>query len=177
MEIGSRIKQLRNKNGLTLEELASRTELTKGYLSQVERDLMMPSLLTLADIVAALGLTMAKFFQEEKAEPIVFTADDYFSDQQAGQTIHWIVPNAQNNEMEPLILELASQQCSFIVSPFEGEELGYVIAGRIVLVNGEEEITLKKGETFYLKGQQEHYLRNDHQQVAKVLWVMTPPNF
>ncbi len=43
MEIGQKIKDLRLKNGLTLEELASRSELTKGFLSQLERDLTSPS--------------------------------------------------------------------------------------------------------------------------------------
>ena len=57
MEIGHRIKQLRTKNKLTLEELASRSELSKGFLSQVERDLTSPSIATLSDIVEALGVT------------------------------------------------------------------------------------------------------------------------
>ena len=49
-DIGRRIRQLRVKNGLTLEELASRTELTKGFLSQLERNLTSPSIQTLEDI-------------------------------------------------------------------------------------------------------------------------------
>ena len=63
MDIGYRIKQLRTKNNLTLEELASRCELTKGFLSQLERNLTSPSIATLQDIVEALGTTLAKFFQ------------------------------------------------------------------------------------------------------------------
>ena len=57
MDIGARIRQLRNKNNLTLEELASRCELTKGFLSQLERNLTSPSISTLEDIVEALGMT------------------------------------------------------------------------------------------------------------------------
>ena len=73
MDIGYRIKQLRTKNNLTLEELASRCELTKGFLSQLERNLTSPSIATLQDIVEALGTTLAKFFQEETEEKLVFT--------------------------------------------------------------------------------------------------------
>ena len=51
MEIGKKIKELRLRNNLTLEELASRSELTKGFLSQVERDLTSPSIATLEDIL------------------------------------------------------------------------------------------------------------------------------
>jgi len=72
-DIGSRIKALRIKNGLTLEELGSRTELTKGFLSQLERNLTSPSLTTLEDIVEALGVSMSRFFAEEDEEQIVFT--------------------------------------------------------------------------------------------------------
>ena len=50
MDIGHKIKQLRVQNGLTLEELASRSELTKGFLSQLERNLTSPSISTLEDI-------------------------------------------------------------------------------------------------------------------------------
>lgn len=177
MEVGKKIKQLRVKNGLTLEELASRCELTKGYLSQVERDLTIPSLLTLQDIVEALGLNLAKFFQEEKPEQIVFTEEDFFVALTDEHKITWIVPNAQKNEMEPIILELLSNQSSFLISPYEGEEFGYVLAGKVVLVDGEKELIIKKGQTFYFQGKNDHYLRNDFPQTAKVLWVMTPPNF
>ena len=55
MEIGVKIKQLRQQRGLTQEELASRTELTKGFISQLERDLTSPSIATLMDILEALG--------------------------------------------------------------------------------------------------------------------------
>ena len=50
MDIGQKIRQLRTQNNLTLEELASRSELTKGFLSQVERNLTSPSVSTLEDI-------------------------------------------------------------------------------------------------------------------------------
>ena len=55
MDIGAKIKLLRIKNQLTLEELANRSELTKGFLSQVERNLTSPSIATLEDILEALG--------------------------------------------------------------------------------------------------------------------------
>ena len=63
MEIGVKIKQLRLQRGLTQEELASRTELTKGFISQLERDLTSPSIATLMDILEALGTDVASFFR------------------------------------------------------------------------------------------------------------------
>lgn len=98
-DIGNRIRQLRIKNDLTLQELASRTELTKGFLSQLERNLTSPSLQTLEDIAEALGVTMSEFFNNEKEEKIVFTAEDAFIAEEEDRIIRWIVPNAQKNEI------------------------------------------------------------------------------
>ncbi|MFY7869466.1 MAG: helix-turn-helix domain-containing protein, partial [Exiguobacterium sp.] len=55
MEVGQNIKRLRIKKGLTQEELAERTDLSKGYISQIERDLSSPSLETLFDLLNVLG--------------------------------------------------------------------------------------------------------------------------
>lgn len=177
MNIGQRIKRLRIQNGLTLEELASRTELTKGFLSQLERDLTSPSIATLNDITEALGISMAQFFLEEKEEKIVFDHEDFFVDTKDDSKVFWIVPNAQKNMMEPIELHLNPSASSFSIAPHEGEEFGYVLSGKVVLVLGERKVTIKKGQTFYISGKVEHYLLNETNQIAKVIWVCTPPIF
>ena len=96
MDIGKKIKELRLSNDLTLEELASRSELTKGFLSQVERNLTSPSISTLEDILEALGTDLSHFFQQEKQQKIVFHTSDFFEDERDEYKIEWIVPNAQN---------------------------------------------------------------------------------
>ena len=176
-QIGIKIKKLRMQKGLTLEELASRCELTKGFLSQLERDLTSPSIATLYDILEALGTTLSEFFKEEKNEKIVFQKDDFFVDEKEGYTINWIVPNCQKNEMEPILVEIEPLSSSFEVTPNEGEEFGFVLEGRITLVNGENEYSVKKGETFYLSGKNTHYIKNERKTKAKILWVSTPPLF
>ena len=65
MEIGEKIKELRIERGLTQEELADRAELSKGFISQVERDLTSPSIATLEDIVISLGTDLTSFFSEK----------------------------------------------------------------------------------------------------------------
>ena len=95
MEIGNKLKELRLKNDLTLEELANRSELTKGFLSQVERDLTSPSISTLSDILEALGVEFSEFFVEEKKVTEVFSEDDFFVNVRDDYTISWIIPNDQ----------------------------------------------------------------------------------
>ena len=177
MDIGRRIRQLRVRNGLTQQELASRCELTKGFVSQLENNLTTPSLPALMDLVEALGSDMATFFSEEQEQQIVFGKDDFFEDAREEYTVSWVVPDAQKNTMEPIILTLNPHGSSQVMMPHEGEEFGYVLSGSIVLENGGRKHRVKKGETFYIRGEQEHCLRNTGNTPAQVLWITTPPSF
>ena len=87
MDIGSKIKALRTQKGLTLEELASRSELTKGFLSQLERNLTSPSIDSLDDILEALGTNLAEFFKENKDEQYLFRENDFFVDERENCTV------------------------------------------------------------------------------------------
>ena len=177
MEIGAKIRQLRVQKGLTLEELASRSELTKGFLSQLERDLTSPSIDSLNDILEALGTDLADFFKEDKDEQTVFRAEDFFVDERDAYTIGWIVPNSQKNGMEPILLTLPSGGESFEVAPHSGEEFGYVVSGTVVLECDGKRSVLHRGETFYLHGRSFHRLKNEEKTEARILWVSTPPLF
>lgn len=177
MQIGEKIKQLRIKNQLTLEELANRSELSKGFLSQVERNLTSPSIATLEDILEALGTTLGEFFTEAKQEQIVFTANDFFENFQDDYDIYYVVPNAQKNMMEPVLMRLKAGGRSQEMRPSEAQEFGYVLSGRVKLHYGHQELTVKKGQTFYITGDQNHYLTNDWESDARILWVSTPPSF
>lgn len=177
MKIGSKIKRMRIQQELTLEELASRCELTKGFLSQLERDLTSPSIATLSDILEALGSSLSEFFTDSPEEQIVFRQADFFEDTRDSCTIRWIVPNTQKNQMEPVLVEIPTGGKSFSSGPHNGEEFGYVLTGSVVLVTDTASYPVRKGETFYLDGKSTHYIRNDNKQTAQVLWVCTPPLF
>ncbi|MBR3644317.1 MAG: helix-turn-helix transcriptional regulator, partial [Parasporobacterium sp.] len=122
MKIGERIKQFRILNGLTQEELADRTELTKGFISQVERELTSPSISTLMDILQGLGVSASDFFNEEQEPQVVYGIDDFFEkeDAQLHNRIQWIIPNAQKNAMEPILLRLEPGGSTYPDNPHEG---------------------------------------------------------
>ena len=124
MDIGKKLKELRLQNELTLGDLASRSELTKGFLSQVERNLTTPSIATLADIVEALGSNLSEFFHEEEEKQIVFSKQDFFVDEQEDYQIEWVIPNAQKNQMEPIVLTLHPHGKSQKMLSYQGEEFG-----------------------------------------------------
>ncbi|HWQ05591.1 MAG: XRE family transcriptional regulator [Clostridiaceae bacterium] len=178
MEIGVRIKQLRQQRGLTQEELAARTELTKGFISQLERDLTSPSIATLMDILEALGTDVGSFFRETAEETVVYGADDMFVKEEAdGYTIQWLVTNAQKNALEPILVTIPAGVKGTEDDPHEGEEFGYVLSGSVLLVLGEKKYRIKKGGTFYFRPTRLHYLTNPGKIEARVLWVSTPPSF
>jgi len=178
MEIGVRIKQLRQQRGLTQEELASRTELTKGFISQLERDLTSPSIATLMDILEALGTDVGSFFRETAEETVVYGADDMFVKEETdGYTIQWLVTNAQKNALEPILVTIPAGVKGTEDDPHEGEEFGYVLSGSVLLVLGEKRYRVKKGGSFYFRPTRLHYLTNPGKVEARVLWVSTPPSF
>ena len=177
MDIGRKIKELRLQNDLTLENLASRSELTKGFLSQVERNLTSPSISTLEDILEALGTNLSDFFREEKEEQVVFSTQDFFVDEQDDYTIEWVIPNAQKNEMEPILLTLHPHKQSQELQSHQGEEFGYVLKGAVTLVQGNKKYKIKAKETFYINGKTSHYLYNHGSSDAVVLWITTRPMF
>lgn len=177
MDIGSKIKTLRTFYGLTQEELADRCDLTKGYISQLENDLTSPSISTLTDILAALGTDLKNFFNDAENEIIKFTSEDYFVKVTDQYKITWLVPNSQKNEMEPILFELQPSATSDVDMPHEGQEFGYVLEGTILVVYGKQQEVCQPGETFYFTTAKDHYIKNMTSQVARVIWVSSPPNF
>ena len=179
MKIGEKIKAIRVKKNLTQEELADRCELTKGFISQVERDLTSPSIATLVDILEGLGTNLKDFFNEEEEEKIVFHKDDVFEtvNEELKYVLHWIIPNAQKNTMEPIMVTLSQGGRTKEDSPHEGEEFGYVLTGTIYLHLGSEKYKVRKGESFYYRTNSDHYIENAGKSEAALIWVSTPPNF
>lgn len=177
MDIGIKIKQLRLALSLTQEELADRCELTKGYISQLENDLTSPSIATLADILSALGTNFADFFSKEAEEKLVFKSSDYFEKISSDNTVTWLVPNSQKNMLEPIMMTINSGCTSTEDMPHEGEEFGYILAGKLKLHIGAKTCLLEEGDSFYYTSDKKHFLENIGDATAKVLWVSTPPNF
>ena len=179
VEIGSKIRELRNRKGLTQEELADRCELSKGFISQLENDLTSPSIATLIDILQCLGTSLKEFFNDEDDDQIVFSKEDFFekTDTELHNKIEWIIPNAQKNMMEPIRVTLKPDGSTYPDQPHEGEEFGYVLSGTITIVIGNRSLKAKKGDTFYYTPHAEHYIKANGKTDAVFLWISTPPNF
>jgi transcriptional regulator with XRE-family HTH domain len=179
MNIGQKIKELRIQKSLTQEELADRAELSKGFISQLERDLTSPSIATLVDILQCLGTNLEEFFSGTSSEQVVFKKTDYFEkyDGELKNLVKWIIPNAQKNMMEPILLTLDPGGSTYPDNPHEGEEFGYIISGSIILHIGNRSFKAKKGESFYFIANKQHYITASEKSGASLLWISTPPSF
>ena len=177
MDIGKRMKELRIQYGLTQQELADRSELTKGFISQLERNLTSPSITTLMDILQCLGTSIGEFFNEAPDEQIVFGKQDYFvkEDTEYKNEIKWIIPNAQKNTIEPIYLTLQAGGSTCPDTPHEGEEFGYVLQGAVSIHLGNKTYKAKKGESFYYTADKTHFLSS--KSGAVLIWVSSPPSF
>ncbi len=179
MNIGEKIKFLRQQNMLTQEELADRCELSKAFISMVERDQTSPSIATLMDILETLGTTVSEFFSEEEETKVVFGSNDYAikEDLDLKNSTCWLIPNAQKNKMESIIVTIEGNGKTYPDNPHEGEEIGYVLEGTITIHIGKKKFIAHKGESFLITPDKPHYLSNQGKRPAKVIWISSPPSF
>ena len=179
MDIGEKLRLLRIRRGLTQEDMADRCELSKGFISQVERNLASPSIATLTDMLECLGSSLSQFFSEEKDEKTVFTPQDMFvkEDEQLCGSITWLVPDAQKNTMEPILVDLGEDGRTYELLPHQGEEFGYVLSGTVKIIVGDRVERVRKDESFYFLPTAPHRLVNAGKTTCRVIWVCTPPNF
>lgn len=179
MEIGAKIRFLRLAKALTQEELADRCELSKGFISQLERDMTSPSIATLKDILRTLGTDLRQFFTDDAQAMTVFPREDLAvkRDPENGRETVWLVPDAQRNRMEPILVTLGPGASSVVDDPHEGEEFGLVLEGAVWVVTGSARMRARRGDSFLIRPTEPHGLENPGRRNARVLWVSTPPSF
>ncbi|MDA1000205.1 MAG: cupin domain-containing protein [bacterium] len=178
LRIGERILDLRRSFDLTQEELASRSNLTKGFISQLERNLTSPSLESLMGILRALDTDIVEFFRGQDEERFVFGPTDRTSADTYPEVSEFelMVPGAANCEMEPAIVNLAPGE-KLEEKSHAGEEFGYMLQGQVVVKYGKWQTTARRGDCFYYVADRTHGVMNTSKQPAKILWVSTPPSF
>ncbi|WAA09318.1 helix-turn-helix domain-containing protein [Fervidibacillus albus] len=176
MRIGKKIKNLRLTKGLTQEELGERTDLSKGYISQIERDLSSPSIETFFSILEVLGCTPQEFFDEKESEQkVIYGEEDQteYIDEDMGYKIQWLVPESNENDMEPIILTLQKGGEFKQFEPSLSETFAYVSKGRVMVRLGRKTYIAKQGESIYFHASEEHQIINDFDGVSELLLVAT----
>lgn len=176
MQIGKKIKKLRLKKGLTQEELGERTDLSKGYISQLERDLNSPSIETLFSILEVLGSTPKDFFDEEDDDQkVIYTEDEMtiFEDEEKHYKLQWLVPESNEKEMEPVFLTFEDEGEFKEFEPSLSETFIYVLKGSVRLDLGKQHFIAEAGEAMYYEASDNHKLSNSHHGTTELILVAT----
>ena len=163
MDIGQRIRNLRIQKQLTQEELGERTDLSKGYISQLEHNQSSPSMETFFAILEVLGCAPADFFAaEQPTHKVVYHPADQttYDDEALGYRVKWLVPASNENQLEPVTVTLAPSGRFKTFEPSPAETFIMVQTGTLSLQLGAQQYAAPAGDTLYFHATKTHQIRN-----------------
>lgn len=180
LQLGSRIRALRQARRLTLRDVAERAGVTESFLSQVERDVTSPSIATVQRIARALDVSIAQLFAEEPGTgrvvrrearrrieyPGLQAVDEFLTSNMAGrlQVILSTIQPGGGTGAEPYTHD-------------SDEEVVIVLAGVLDLWVGDEHYVLREGDAITFPSRLPHWNANHGDRAATVLFCLTPPSF
>jgi transcriptional regulator with XRE-family HTH domain len=154
-EIGKRIREFRLKKNFTLQMLADKTGYSKGYLSKVEKSDKAPPVATLSTIAKELDATVASFLGEGLQNDIlsVVRKNDRTlmarNGKEFGYAYEALANPYPNKHMEPFILSYPSKDAFKYSFQHDGEEILFVLQGKIRFKYGDSEFVLEEGDCVY----------------------------
>jgi transcriptional regulator with XRE-family HTH domain len=174
--VGARVRSLRRERGLTIEQLAAATGLTKGFISQLERDRTAPSLSSIARICDALGVPLSRIFEPEPAPALVRRSERTRVDG-AGSSENHLLSSREESRFQAIESLLGpGATAGDELSSLPGEmEFVYVLEGSLELRVGDETHLLQEGDAFTYPLTKPHTWRNGSAtESARILWVSVP---
>ena len=179
MQLGKKIRDLRLRRGMTVQQLAEASDLSKGFISQVENDRTSPSLATLQDLARALETSVAYLVVEEEPLPFVVRAAERQRVRLGGNTSRVEVLSASpKRNLELLLAELPPGLSAGDKRHYHhGEECLLCLEGRVSLAFGEHTLVLEAGDSCHFDGRVPHAVENAGDTPARVLIAMTPAAF
>jgi len=183
LKIGKKVRELRQKNRYTLQDLAARTGLSKPFLSQIENDHVIPPIATLLKLARALNVGMTYFFQDEEgSDKISITRQqerikvERRPHQQKGETNYIYVAletKKTNKAMDPFLVEFPVQNTEEMVfMSHEGEEFLYLLEGKVEFRTLDRVEILHAGDSIYFESDLSHSFRCVSDTPAKALAVI-----
>jgi len=181
INIGEKIKELRKKQGMSIAELAEKSELSSGLISQIERNIVTPSIVSLWKIARSLQVSVGYFFDEDNQDitnPVVTKNTRKRIMASNNNAIYELLSPDLNRKIEFLYITIKPGDYSskdFVVH--EGEECGIVIKGRLMVKMKDREYILEEGDSIYFDSTIPHKYINIGDEVCESVWAMTPPSF
>ncbi|WP_248924933.1 helix-turn-helix domain-containing protein [Paenibacillus hamazuiensis] len=175
MDIGTTIRTIRQKRGITIGQLCEGTGLSQGFLSLVENNKTSPSLATLESIAGYLGVPMAYLLlKHEERMNVVRRNERTFS---MFRDKHKIEHLGEIGGMRMYISEIPpGNPLDRTVNEHEGIEIHYVLKGKLLVGQGEDECTVEEGDTFSWYAFVPHWVQNIGDEPAAILIVSYSDN-
>lgn len=173
---GGRIRDLRRKANLTLQTLADQAGISVGFLSQVERDKATPSLGTLANLAATLGVDVDAFIATPKPADSVTRQGERprFALADSSLSYEHISTVLPGGTLSSLIIHIPEGYSSEITAHV-GEELIMVLEGTVRQTLDEAQFVLRPGDSLHFMGDTPHAFANVGDGPARLLWTGTSP--
>jgi len=184
-QLGLRIRAARQLRKLTLQQLGTDTELSAAYLSRIERGETATSIANLIVIATRLDVPLRDLFEDtnEAYVPKYYTVSRKAEREAAGQMAangydyHWLSGTLTEPKLSAFFLEFpVTADTDVKLLSHEGEEVLYVLAGRIEFQIGSDRLVLDEGDCVHLIGAKPHMGRNIGKKPARMLMVVTPSN-
>ncbi len=176
--IGHLLKAKRKELGMTLQELADKSELSAAFLSQAERSIATPSIVSLINIAKALDIDINYFITPPKPTSLVRRANNpQYIDIESPVSYRRLDSEIRNQKMSALLMEIPAGTSLPRVHRSEGEDFFFVVEGEVQQTIGDEVFILKKGDSAHHNTQIDHDVTNNSKSIAKLIWVGTPVLF
>jgi len=182
VELAQRIKSRRLEKRLTVEEVASRTGLSRSWLSKVENFRVTPSLPALGQIATALEVPVSELVEGLDVRPqlVIVRRDERQVIQRDKPRSHIryesLAYKRPDRKMDPFLLTVPPLESKRPPMPHEGEEFLLVVAGRVNFEYDGELYKLAPGDSLYFDGRAKHRLLNPNKKPAEVLCVFFGSN-
>jgi transcriptional regulator with XRE-family HTH domain len=173
--VGARIRASRQAQSLTIEQLAAATNLTKGFISRVERDETSPSVATLVTLCQVLSLPIGSLFED--ADMAVVALDDapHVNFGGRGLVERLLTPRSQSRvQMLRSSLEPGADGGNELYTINCDVEVLHVVSGELTLQFTGRTERLRTGDTLTFAGREPHNWRNEGDTTAEVIWTIVP---
>lgn len=172
MEIGTSIRQIRRKRGITMGQLCEGTGLSQGFMSLVENNKTSPSLATLETIAGFLNVPIPYLLlKQEDRMNVVRKSDRTFSMYKGMQKIEHLGEIGGLRLMLTEIPPGTPEEQDMQMNEHEGIESHFVVKGRVIARQGEDEMELGEGDTFSWHACVPHGVRNPGTETAVLLII------
>jgi DNA-binding transcriptional MerR regulator len=177
ISMGRRLHALRLERRLSLADVATKTMISPGFLSGLERAQMSASVGTLRKLARFYNINILDLFSTSEANPRRVRPEQR-KRLQAGPGV-WMELLAWGNAvMEPHLFRIAPGAGSGTAYTHEGEEFLFMLRGQLeISLDGGEKVRLNRGDSFYFESGIPHCWRNPGKKETRILWVNTPPTF